>query len=158
MSSVCMFFFCFQSVWHAVICSCFFNMGWRGSTHYCPPGGTQHIPRSPVPGGYPFSVRLTFLPVNKKQKPAPQAELCYKGFRCLFKQRQTGYAYFVLPFFFPCARRGALRQMVEDIADLAGLRTLGGHDCQRGLSESSRPGSPRRQREHTQTARLYTGM
>eukprot|EP00903_Cladosiphon_okamuranus_P008099 g7807.t1 len=32
-------------------------------------------------------------------------------------------------------------QFVEEIADVAGLRAFGGHDCQRDLSESPKPGS-----------------
>lgn len=49
------------------------------------------------------------------------------------------------------AGAGRLVQIVEEIADVAGLRALGGHDCQRDSSESPKSGrSPRnggRQRE-----------
>lgn len=63
----------------------------------------------------------------------------------------------LVPSFVLLARR-TLLQIVEDIADVAGLRTLGGHDCQRGSSESSKRGTPLRKRELTQTARLNIGV
>lgn len=110
------------------------------------------------PTGFPSSLIIFVSCFENHAEPCVLDEPCVTGLCYSVEQRGMKCIY-ICAVFVRRARR-ALLQMVEDIADVAGLRALGGLDCQQRSSDSSKPGSPPSQREHTQSVlvRLYIRM